>query len=474
MNDWGRYCRFAAAVCLMLPLASSTQADDSHQFSPIDSEELFGPNDSWIQTVSCQCTDPGCADDSCGCGETGGCNGCGYNTCCDDLCSRVSLTNGFWGAGYDLADCGILTLAKYTHFYQGVTTGGANQTWRSGGKLDVIMLADTEKLGWWDGGQIQLHAVDYQVGENINADAVGLAPSNINLLTPLPREKYALTTLLLLQQLTDDGWTGVVGRYNLVDFWAAFFPDYGRGIDGFMNVSAINPLNILPSIPVVSNVGGLMKMGQQGPECGVLVLESQNSPTTVGLDFPNEVTLAGFGRKYTNFGGLAGSHLLLGTYGTGQYTSFDTSGWVIPPTGGVVPGQETGVWSAIYVAEQRLWQHACNEKRYTRMQAYAGTSSREDSPFAFTTSVSVEALGPMDERPNDRMGAAWFYSNLNSPFQNAFSAVTPLGNIHGGELYYNIQVTPWFNLTLDAQVIEPAVRANDTTVVLGLRGSVAL
>lgn len=462
------------ALDLDRSFAGPAQSADMDRLSPTGSQELFGPSNSWIQTVSCQCAADGCAESPCGCGETAGCNGCGYTSCCDDLCSRESLTNGFGGIGYDLAECGILTLAKYTHFYQGVTTGGANQTFRSGGKLDVIMLADTGKLGWWDGGQLQVHAVDYQVGENINADAVGLAPSNINLLTPVAREKYALTTLLLMQQITDDGWTATVGRYSLVDLWAAFFPDYGRGIDGFMNVSAINPLNIIPSVPVVSNTAGVMKMGAKGPECGLLVLESQNSPTTVGLEFPNGVTLTGFGRKYTNFGDLAGSHMLLGTYGTGDYTSFDTNGWVITPPGGVVPGRESGTWSAIYVGEQRLWQDPCNEKRYTRMQAYAGTSSRVDSPFAFTTSVSVEAFGPMDERPADRMGAAWFYSNLNSPFQNAFSAITPLGNIQGGEVYYNAQITPWFNLTLDVQVIEPAIRANDTTVVLGLRGSVAL
>ena len=39
----------------------------------------------------------------------------------------------------------------------------------------------------------------------------------------------------------------------------------------------------------------------------------------------------------------------------------------------------------------------------------------------------------------------------------------------GGEVYYNAAVTPWFRLTADLQVIEPAASQFDTAVVVGLR-----
>ncbi len=39
----------------------------------------------------------------------------------------------------------------------------------------------------------------------------------------------------------------------------------------------------------------------------------------------------------------------------------------------------------------------------------------------------------------------------------------------GVEFYYNFAVTGWLNVTADLQIIDPALRDIDTSVVLGLR-----
>ena len=103
------------------------------------------------------------------------------------------------------------------------------------------------------------------------------------------------------------------------------------------------------------------------------------------------------------------------------------------------------------------------------MFGYAGFSDSENSPFAWTSSVSIESFGPTASRPGDRAGISYFYSSLNSDFQNIFSIVSPLGDVHGGEVYYNAEITPWFHLTVDLQAIDPAVEARDTAIVLGTR-----
>jgi porin len=41
-------------------------------------------------------------------------------------------------------------------------------------------------------------------------------------------------------------------------------------------------------------------------------------------------------------------------------------------------------------------------------------------------------------------------------------------------LYYNAEITPWFHLTADLQIVEPAVQANDTAVAFVLRGKINL
>lgn len=78
----------------------------------------------------------------------------------------------------------------------------------------------------------------------------------------------------------------------------------------------------------------------------------------------------------------------------------------------------------------------------------------------------------MDSRPQDRAGVGYFYNGLNSDFKDVFSAITPLGNVQGGEVYYNAEVNPWCHVTFDMQAVEPAIKARDTALVLGMRVNV--
>jgi porin len=239
-----------------------------------------------------------------------------------------------------------------------------------------------------------------------------------------------------------------------------------------MNLSIPMPMNAVPGMPFVTNIAAIMKAGERGLQAAFVVMESQESPTTVGLDFPNGVTLVGLVRKNTASGRLSGSHTVLGIYATGDYTSFDTSDWVIIPPGGMTPAQQTGTWMVQYLAEQRLWADPCNDRRYTKLFGRVGVSDEETSPFGVTASVSLEAFGPVNSRPGDRMGIGYFYSELNSDFKSLFVPANPLEDLYGSELYYNAEITPWFHMTGDLQVVNPGAQALDTAVVLGMRAKI--
>ena len=391
---------------------------------------------------------------------------------CCDLGARDTLFGDWCGIKPHLADCGLTVDATLTQFYQGVAQGGGEQRFRYGDKMDVFFNVDTGKLGLWEGGTLTSHAVDWQLGQSVIGDAVGLAPVNSALLTPgLGEQAYGLTSLQYTHQLSN-GWAATFGRVNMFDLWVGFYPQYGRGIDGFLNTSALIPLSVIPSVPLITNAAGLLKAGERGVEAGFIVMESQHSPTTVGLDFPNGVTLLAVARRYTDFGGQPGSHTVLGVYATGEYTSFNTQGWIILPEGAVAPAAQTGTWQAAYLGEQRLCVDPCNADRYTSLFGYVGFSDVETSPFAWTASVSVESFGPCCGRPRDRMGIAYFYNSLNDDFQGVFDFVTPVNDVHGGEIYYNAEINPWFHLTVDLQVIDPTIEAEDTAVVVGTRARI--
>ena len=70
------------------------------------------------------------------------------------------------------------------------------------------------------------------------------------------------------------------------------------------------------------------------------------------------------------------------------------------------------------------------------------------------------------------MGIGYFYQGLSNDFKNLTGRLLPLRDMQGGEVYYNAEITPWFHLTADLQVVEPANQDYDTAVVLGLRGKI--
>ncbi len=163
---------------------------------------------------------------------------------------------------------------------------------------------------------------------------------------PAGESGYAITHLMYQQEL-GGGYVGMAGRYNLLDLWTGFYPDYGRGVDGFMNVSMLIPFNVVSAgFTPVSNLVGIVKAGERGLEAGFMVTETQNSPSTLGMDFPNGVTLFGFARKFTDFADLPGSHLVLATYATGDFTNLDSHDWIQNPPGLPTPTTNAGKWSA--------------------------------------------------------------------------------------------------------------------------------
>jgi hypothetical protein len=65
----------------------------------------------------------------------------------------------------------------------------------------------------------------------------------------------------------------------------------------------------------------------------------------------------------------------------------------------------------------------------------------------------------------DPSAAGFFYTFASGKLPK----ILRLDHGFGVEFYYNFAVTGWLNVTADLQVIDPALRGIDTSVVLGLR-----
>jgi porin len=125
--------------------------------------------------------------------------------------------------------------------------------------------------------------------------------------------------------------------------------------------------------------------------------------------------------------------------------------------------------------EQQLWVDPCNESRSLGLLSAWSLADKETSPFHWTCNVGLQSQGLVRCREKDKMGFGYFYSGLSSDFEALLAvAALDVGDLKGIELYYNAEITPWFHLTTDLQVIEPAHRAQDTALALGVRAKIDL
>ena len=68
------------------------------------------------------------------------------------LDTRSTLTGDWWGARNDLADKGITFDLTVVQVYQGVLAGGLDKGWQYSGRDDLNINLDTQKMGLWPGG----------------------------------------------------------------------------------------------------------------------------------------------------------------------------------------------------------------------------------------------------------------------------------------------------------------------------------
>ena len=386
---------------------------------------------------------------------------------CD--CCREYLTGDMFGARSGLAEHGVVADLQLTQFYQDVASGGAEQLDAYGGKLDYFFT--------FAKGFAVLHA-ETRFGEDVIVDAAGGAPVNANMLYPGLENTTAITGLQFNLPLTrDEEWIATFGKINTLDLIYALYPQTGRGVDGFMNASVFLPLTVVRTLPLSFLGAGVMKTHEGQIQGSLLVYDSHNVPTTSGFDelFTNGANIAGMWRFFTEFGELPGSHLFLGTWATGTFTSLDPSGWAFLPGIGVLPAESSSSWSLLYILEQKLWVDPCREKRHIGLLSKWGLADPQTCPYEWTCNVQLQAQGLIACREQDTMGVGYFYSGLSGDLKEFFAArplAPDLRDLQGAELYYNAAITPWFHLTADMQFVEPSDSRRDTAVVLGLRAKI--
>jgi porin len=395
------------------------------------------------------------------------------------ILDRAKLTGNWWGARDALLEKGISFDISSTQFYQGVASGGINQTFAYGGRNDYLFKIEGEKAGLWKGFYINLHG-ESRYGGDINDDSGAfLAPPNIAMLFPLPTGTHTALTAVKATQFLSETVVVYAGKLNMLDELVQPF-GAGRGVDAFMNTGLVFPAVLDRTVPYSTLGAGMSIMKGTRAVFTLMVFDTHNTPTTSGFEtfFTNGATTLSKLDLPVNPFGLPGHQGIEGTYSTGNYTSLRTIPYIDVnglPT--VTFGTVRGSWSVFYCADQALYVDPDNAKRSWGVFTNIGLADEDPSPIRWSASVGLGGSSPLVTRPLDTFGIGYSIVEPTGPLKNLDPQSLPLRADQAVELYYNVAVTPWFRLTPDLQILVPSrertpppgARAIDTAVIFGLR-----
>lgn len=386
------------------------------------------------------------------------------------LLERSKLTGDWFGARSSLADEGITLDVSTTQYYQGVASGGLEQSFLYGGRNDYFLTLDGEKLGLWKGFSVTLHG-ETRYGETANFITGALSPVNEYLLVPgYPGTVSGLTAVEFTQALSDN-WLVTAGKINLLDH--VHQPLTGAtGLDGFMNLSLIfNPI-LARTLPYSAFGVGSIYLLEGEPVFTLSVFDTRSSATTSVFDdfFNNGAVIFGTASLPTNFFGMPGHQGLEGVYSSGSYSNISESPYLDPIGGLVLPGPlQSGSWALGYLFDQAFWVSPDDPSRVWGMFGKFGISDGNPNPVRWNVSAGISGASPIPGRLQDTFGVGVYHLEITSALKRSVTPTASLRNEQGVEIYYNARVTPWFQLTPDLQIIRPFEAGVETALAVGLR-----
>jgi porin len=409
-----------------------------------------------------------------------------------DILSRSTLTGDWWGIRNQLADKGVTFDLSVIQVEQGVVNGGKSGIWEYGGRGDMVISADSGKMGLWPGAFLNLE-VEGNWPSSVNAKTGALMPVNSSQLYPVPGGDYFGVSALNFTQFLSPYFGLTVGKYATVTTTSGDMNEFahGKGATNFMNLA----LNFYPgfafTVPYSTLGAGVIVLPTKDPKQAIisfLVMSTNGTAKTSGFEDLNgdAISLALEGRVRTDFFGLTGHQLLGTTYSDKTFTSIDQRLGSIIETR--MLAKTNGSWNVYYNFDQYLYQPKKDVDQGMGVFGRLGVSDGNPDLMKFFGSFGVGGTGMFDSRPHDKFGLGFYYININNPtFQGPLQTRNFLRDEYGFEAFYDVAITPWMLLTPDLQVINgaqkntvnivrdplglPRIQRNsiDTAVVLGVR-----
>lgn len=383
----------------------------------------------------------------------------------DSFWEREKLLDDAAGTRPWFSERGIEAAVAWSTLVWSNVHGGRRTGTQLDGFLDMVLLADLEKLIRWRGLRFTI-GWDWYVGGQPTRDLVGGAPA-LSLSYYEASNAFRFYEISLRQELDEDGeWWVKAGQLAadddfMISRYAALFLNGGFGAFGTLASDTLIPIYPLAA------PGGLLR----GAPADNLRVRLGAYAANSGIDRNGNW---GFGWRVgggapTAIIGEAEIHGRLG----GNPGALTLGGWGIV---GEVPGVEPdttlrGSYDLYAMLDQAITTTASGEPRIG-LFARASVSPQSDrNTTVCYADLGVEVFAPFDARPRDVAGIAIgtivFGRDLRDLAPNLPVAETAI------ELTYQASITPWLTMQPDFQVLIDPPFNRSTAFVLGLQTVVA-
>lgn len=346
------------------------------------------------------------------------------------------------------------------------------------GRGEYDLLFDLAKFGGPSNGRLLVRAEHWygQFG-SVSLGAGTFAPPVFPaLLPPRPNDPGVpyITNFLYTQPLSPK-WVVFAGKKDVLGSFDQDIFAGGDGTEQFVNQAFIANPAFLLGMPYTSFTTGFISQRDWGG-FGAFVYDPKNRTADfMKFDdlFAKGVIVGGEVKFRTRFFGLRGQQHIGGIWKHRQQTDLRLGyGAVGDYPEEPVPGLPT-LWDSYtvyYGFDQYLRQFAGSDKGWG-LFGRAAITDGNPNPVQYFLSAGVGGYSPLGKRRGDKFGVGWFLVGASDQFGPIPRQLLGPRNGSGVELYYNIQATPWLNITPDFQWLRPGGGAltTDSAFVYGVR-----
>jgi len=368
--------------------------------------------------------------------------------------------------------------ASLTQIYQAITSGGIETGSEYNGTAQAKLTFDFGEIAGWDFWSAEIKG-EVRFGGPLMTGTGSINPINTAAMIPGSEGTlFSVTAVNVTKLFPIDLTAGRLfvlsfGRYNLIDLLEEdFFA--GGGTERFFNIAPIGPLTVLRQVPLITTAVTMAYVKGGEPFITFAVMDPNDHSLDPGLSdlFADGVTFSpgiNFPAKYL---GKTAKHTIGGAITTKEYTPFDAIRQVIipgPPLNPVEP--QGGSWSLSYTFRQYLVERGKGDGWGFFEQA--SFADKATSPITTFFNAGLGGNGLFPVRPRDEFGISYAYTDLSEELKdnlNLFGVdARRLRVEHQLEMFYNLHVARWFELTGDLQIIRPNRPAADTAIVPAVR-----